>query len=222
MAIVGTLAVTMAACSSSSSSSTTTTPGSITALVGKRIPGTGTSWTKIANGYTHPANVGGTSIPPVSTFNSAAGSGEYVSFFQFSDSAAAAAFYSNPPVAARLFAEGIQGFEPTAGATSVAAPSKWLDLRQCDYSSSNAVASVVGEPSGGKMDAAGNCSTGTPSSVGFATVTQRGNVVVLVSTFGGGPDLGIGITAAIASTVVAQNMKLTASTVAFMASAGVR
>jgi hypothetical protein len=151
------------------------------ALNGKRIAGTKYPWLPIANPYVHPKDIGGTSTPPLTT----SGSQGSVSFFDFSSKSKATTFYNNPPVAARIDDDGVEWIAPLAGATEVGAPSKWVDLQECLYTDPPAVASVVGEPSGGKVNASGTCTSGALGHIGFAEVIQRGKVVVLVATFGG-------------------------------------
>jgi hypothetical protein len=188
--VVVIIVVAIAAGSSSTKptgSSSSTKPTGFAALTGKRLSGTSSAWLPIASPAVHPVDVAGTSTPPVLTRPDNAY--KSVTFFDFPSSASAAAFYSNPPQPV-LTASPLQelpavvggGIQPLAGATATPTPSQWLDLRECVYSASSA---VPGSPSGGIIDAAGNCSKGTPTSIGIAMIIQRGPVVVLVQTLGG-------------------------------------
>jgi len=182
------LAVLLAACSSSPSTNAAK-PTGFAALTGKRLSGTSSSWLAIASPAAHPVDVAGTSTPPVITDNESAF--QSVTFFDFPTSAAAATFYSNPPLASVLTSSPLQvlsaveGFQPLAGASALPAPSRWLDLRECLYAAGHAVQSVVGTPSGGKIDAAGNCSIGAPRAIGLGMIFHQGTVVVIVETLGG-------------------------------------
>jgi hypothetical protein len=181
------------------------------ALVGKRLPGAPKTWLPIANPYTHPVDVAGSSTPPLVTF----GTGQEVDFFEFRTSKEASAFYSNPPLAARMVTNTIQGFESLAGATGIPGPSRWLGMRDCAWSSGPA----TGELSGGTINAAGKCSAGAPGFLGFAIIMQRGTTVAIAHTISGGP-LGIGIQAAGNATVVAQNKALASHASELMKSVG--
>ncbi len=205
----------------SATQSTTTGPVSITVLIGKRIPGASAGWIAIASPESDPVNVAGTSVPPLVTNNGSLG--ESVSFFQFLTVSQASAFYLQPPAAARLVFPGIQAYQVIADANAAPPPSRWLDLRECLRSGGPGPGGAEGAdtPSGGSMDAAGNCSVGTPSSIGFATELQRGNVVVLVQTMGGSPVLGsAGISTTADSTTVSLNTALTTKTLSLMNSLG--
>ena len=136
------------------------------ALDGKRVPGTPKSWLPIANPYIHPKNVAGTDVPPVIT-----GSFLGINFFHFSSTAKAKAFYADPPLAARMGEDGVLAYASLPGPTGVPAPSRGVDLRSCLFS--------TGGSAGGTMNAAGACSAGVPSSLGTATIAQRGKVVVI-------------------------------------------
>lgn len=170
-------AAVLAGCGSSSTSS-----DPLAALNGKQIPGT-SEWLAIASPYKSPTDVAGTVTPPVQTNNT---SGETVSWFAFASPSAAASFYNSPPLAARLIVTGIQAYRPLAGSTGVPQPSRGLDLRECLWSGGPGQGGSAGRgtPSGGAMDAAGNCSQGTPSSIGVATVVQQGKIVVISEGIG--------------------------------------
>ena len=170
-------AVVLAGCGSS----TTSSSDPLAALDGKQLPGT-SEWIAIASPFKSPTDVAGTITPPVQTNNT----GETVSWFAFASPAAAASFYKSPPLAARLIATGIQGYRPRAGSTGIPQASRGLDLRECLWSGGPGQGGSAGRgtPSGGTMDAAGNCTQGTPSSIGVATIVQRGRIVVISQAVG--------------------------------------
>ncbi len=166
--------VALAGCGSSSSSNP------LAALSGKRLPGTSSEWLPIASPMSHPANVAGTVTPPVQTSSAPLG-GDAVAFFAFGSPAAAEAFYKGPPIDARLVTFGILQYRPLVGATGVPQPSRGLDLRTCLWSYSGP---GHGTPSGGSMTASGTCTQGASSSMGVATIVQRGSIVVISQSLG--------------------------------------
>jgi hypothetical protein len=192
--------------------------------MGKRVPGTNKTWLTIASPYSSPKDVAGSSVPPVITDTSTS-PGDTIEFFEFPSTGTAAKFASALPVAARLIAAGVQRFEPVAGPTtgqSVPAPVEWYDLQECLYATGQAAAAAVGEPSGGKMNASGGCSVGTASSIGFAEAIQRGKVVAIVETFGGGPILGsAGANGAIDAAAVSANQTYATGTVQLLQKVGI-
>lgn len=165
--------VALAGCGSSSSSNP------LAALSGKRLPGT-SGWVPIESPMAHPADVSTTVTPPVQTNDT---SGHTVSFFAFGSDADAAAFYKNLPLEARAvaIAPGILQYRSLAGSTGVPQPSRGLDLRDCLWSGGPGQGGAAGRgtPSGGTMNASGSCSVGSPSSMGVATIIQRGKIVVI-------------------------------------------
>lgn len=158
----------LAACGSGSSSDP------LAALNGKQLAGT-SEWIPIASPLKNPTDVAGTVTPPVQTSSAPLG-GDSVAFFAFSTPAAAEAFYKTPPIDARLDIFGILQYRPLAGAPGVPQPSRGLDLRTCLWSFSGP---GHGTPSTGSMTASGNCTEGSSSSMGVATITQRGRIVVI-------------------------------------------
>ncbi len=153
-------------------------PSGFDALMGKAVPGAPSDWLPIANPYAAPEDVAGTVVPPIITGDIT----NNVYFFDFKNSATAATFYKAPPVAARMELGGILEFAPMSGTTGVASPSKGLDLRTCLWAGGphQGGAAEKGEPSGGALKQDGQCSKGTNSSLGTATILRRGPVVVLV------------------------------------------
>jgi hypothetical protein len=203
------------------SSGTTTTTG-FSSLIGKRVPGTSSAWLAIASPEAHPVDVAGSSSPPLVTNDDSTGQAVY--FFEFPSSEDASAFYSNPPVASELVSTGVQAVESVSGATGVPTPSRWLDLRECLWSGGPGEGGTAGAgtPSGGKMNSAGKCSVGTPSSIGFAIIMQRSTTVAIAQAVGGGSVLGsAGIQAAIDSTVASESMALAAHTSELLKTVGV-
>ncbi len=153
------------------------------ALNGKRLAGTSSStWLPIASPFKHPTNLDGTITPPVETNDLT----HTVSFFEFKSASATSAFYANPPLAARLITFGIQQYRPLAGATGIAAPARGLDLRECLWAGGAGQGGVAGKgtPSGGTMNASGDCTKGTSSSIGVAIIVRVGNVVVISQATG--------------------------------------
>jgi hypothetical protein len=167
-------AIALAGCGSSASTNPLATLG------GKRLPGTSSEWIAIASPMSHPANVAGTVTPPVQTSSAPLG-GDTVAFFAFGSPAAAEAFYKGPPIAARLVTFGILQYRPLVGGTGVPQPSRGLDLRTCLWSYSGP---GHGTPSGGSITASDNCTKGSSSSMGVATIVRRGKIVVMSQSTG--------------------------------------
>lgn len=199
LAIVAGISTVSAGCGSATNQSgtPTTQPSNLTkfaALSGKRLAGTSSDWVPIASPFSSPKNVSKTITPPVETDGMGAdGSQQTVSFFDFSNSADATAFYSNLPLEARLISTGILAYLPFAGDTGIPMPSRGLDLRACLWvgGSGQGGDSGRGTPSGGNLLPSGQCSAGTgakvgspSSSIGVATIFQRGQVVVIVESIG--------------------------------------
>jgi hypothetical protein len=158
-------------------------PSGFAALSGKRISGTSPDWIPIASPFNHPANVSTTITPPVETDGMGAdGSQEVVSFFDFGSAAAASAFYAGPPLGARLASPGILAYQPLVGNAGIPLPSRGLDLRSCLWAGGPNQGGTAGRgtPSGGELLPSGQCSIGTSSSIGVATIFRRGSVVVIV------------------------------------------
>ncbi len=65
-------------------------------------------------------------------------------------------------------------------------PSRGLDLRSCLWAGGPGQGgdSGRGTPSGGNLLPSGQCSAGTSSSIGVATILRRGAVVVIVESIG--------------------------------------
>jgi hypothetical protein len=171
--------VLLSGCGEATTSGSPAAPKSFAMLSGQRLAGTGSDWIAIASPFNQPANVDRTITPPIQTNDTT----YTVAFFDFNSASDAASFYMNPPLDARLILTGILAYQTLAGDTAVPAPSRGLDLRSCLWKGGPGQGGAgAGTPSGGTMDAAGNCSVGTSSSIGVATILQRGDIVVLVES----------------------------------------
>jgi hypothetical protein len=205
----------LSACDTSSGSLATSA-----ALIGKRIPGTGSGWHPITAGK-HPKNFAGTATPPVGTDD--AGDVESVIFFEFANPNAAEAFYVNPQAAVPHIEPGPQAFLTLAGPGPLAAPSRWLNLSWCVWTGGPDPRGIpVGAPFA-IPDPAGQCTKGTVNSLGIASISERGNMVFFVQASGRGdidggaaPTIG---NAAYASEVAA-NVALSNSTLTLLHSVG--
>jgi hypothetical protein len=203
------------------SSSTGMAAAGFRSLIGKRVPGTSAAWLAIASPEAHPVDVAGTSSPPLVTNDDALAQAVY--FLGFANSKDAADFYVSPTVKVELVSNGVEGFEAVSGAPHVTAPARWLDLRECLWSGGPGEGGSrgAGTPSGGEMDAAGKCSSGTPSSIGFAIIMRRGSTVAIAQCGGGGNILGsAGVQAAIDVKVVTQTTALASHTSELLTSVG--
>jgi hypothetical protein len=193
-ASVAVLSVGLLSCASATTQSGTPTapPSNLTrfaALAGKSLSGTSADWIPIASPFKNPVKVSTTIAPPVETDGPGVdGATQTVAFFDFANEADASAFFNNPPVDAHLISPGILAFESLAGDTGIPNPSRGLDLRSCLWvGGPGQGAAGAGTPSGGHLLPSGQCSpgqgaaAGSPSSsIGAATILQRGDVVVLV------------------------------------------
>lgn len=167
------------------------------ALQGKRLAGTTKAWLPIANPYTHPKDIGGSSEPPLITNDDSGGVA--VTFFDFKSKEAATKFYDSPPQASARILVGLgtaQGYAPllpwaqvpTGWTIGVPSPARDTALNGC-------VLSTNYELSGGKMNAAGKCSgssTSVAGAIGDAIILRRGTVVVIASAIVGTTTLSIG------------------------------
>lgn len=171
-----TLAIISVALLSSACGSTQSKPHGFAALKGKRLSGTSSNWLPIASPFSHPNNISTTVVPPMQTNDT----NHTVSFFELKSKNDATAFYLNPPLASRLIAYGILQYQSLPGSTGIPQPSRGLDLRTCLWAGGpNQGGSAGGTPSGGTMNPAGKCNIGVSSSMGVATIIQRGNIVII-------------------------------------------
>lgn len=93
-----------------------------------------------------------------------------VTFYDFSSTAAAKAFYLAPPGSMLSFLRGAMGYSTLTGTIAVPARTRGVDLRSC-----------VGEGASIALFPNGRCSDGSQSfSIGVATITQIGPVVMMV------------------------------------------
>ena len=138
--------------------------------------------------------------------------------FSFPDSRSAAVFYSDP--------SKLNGYEYAISRVSflskggpVSQPSKWLQVRSCvaRTASENPQAPPVGAPAA-VPSLSDKCPTGLAStSIEIASVTRRGNVVVVVQSDGYyfSPD-GMGLTEAQLDSYLAKNASITRATLSFL------
>lgn len=157
-------------------------PATTNALIGQRVAGAPSSWSPIQ--MVHNQDISGVSAVPLLT--GVAGpddSLEGISFYEFPSPRAAAAFYVHPSPALVALLGGWP--ESLKGTGPVSAESRWLDLELCIYEGSGPNPNKVprGAPSA-IPKAKGKCAVGVPRSGGIASITQRGNVVFVVSPSG--------------------------------------
>jgi hypothetical protein len=101
-----------------------------------------------------------------------------VQFIVFRSTSTATAYYERPGV---NLAEDQASQRPLAGPRPTSAPSRWIDLQQCLYESGpNPHQAPKGAPAS-TMKSSGKCPIGTATSVGLATITLRGPVVIIVN-----------------------------------------
>jgi hypothetical protein len=142
-------------------------PTPLKALDGKELPGTSPNdWSVLQEEADFPA-------PATDMEQTASNDLAYsVAIFDFASSTDAASFYATPPPAIRGFVGGALAYTPLIASTGLASPSRAMDIRACG---SNATGLLSILPSG-------QCSNGgEPYSVGVATITQRGAVVVFAA-----------------------------------------
>lgn len=168
----------LAACGSSS---TNAGPSSqLHKIQGMRLPHT-SGWVPIARPYKKPKNVDGAVTPPVETISAS----HQVIFLEFPSTAAATAFYRKPTTAGLFVAA--QQFRSLSGVTGVPQPSRGLDALACLFKGGPARGRLAG-----RLNAAGRCTAGTPSSLGVAVIVLRGKFVVLSVGPTPGPRLVVG------------------------------
>lgn len=172
-----------AGCSSERNQATPTT--GFAALNGKRLAGTSAEWIPISSPFDPPKNVATTISPPLRTVRNGPGANTFtsVAFFDFATSSDATTFYENPPVDARLNLVSIQAFKSLDGETAVPPPSRGVDLRSCVWEGGDNEG-PLGSYAAGQLSASGECSLGHASSIGVATIIQRGPIVVIIESIG--------------------------------------
>ncbi len=93
-----------------------------------------------------------------------------VTFYDFSSTVSAKAFYRAPPGALLSFLRGAMGYTSLGGTVAVPARTRGVDLRSC-----------LSEGAGLALFPDGRCSDGSQSfSLGVGTITQSGPVVMMV------------------------------------------
>jgi hypothetical protein len=154
---------------------------SISALVGKRVPMAPASWSRIVKGrIPSPRLYGplGRSVKDLLVTGLEDASYPSVQFIVFKSTSAARAYYERP--GANL-APNTSSQRPLAGPRPASSPSRWIDLQQCLYESGpNPHQAPKGAPAS-TMTSSGRCPIGTATSVGLATISLRGSVVIIVN-----------------------------------------
>jgi hypothetical protein len=153
----------------------------ISALVGKRVPMAPASWYRIVKGRIPlPRRYGPLWRSVEDLFVTGLGDPQYpsVQFIVFRSTSTARAYYQRPGVNLAVN----QSFQrPLVGPRPASAPSRWIDLQQCLYESGpNPHQAPQGAPAS-TMTSSGTCPIGTATSVGLATITLRGPVVIIVN-----------------------------------------
>jgi hypothetical protein len=214
------LPVLVAACGGTSSASNV----GINALIGHRVAGTPASWGQIVKFKHLHFNFAGESAAPIFTGTAGPdGSLDGISFYEFASAGAASAFFLHPPQA---LVSSVGGTSiPLNGTGPVSAPSQWLELETCIYEGSGPNPNLA--PKGAQAatpTATGKCTAGVPMSGGFASMTQRGNVVFVVNpngflVTGGKPPLSS--TATLSKDSISDNTTLTENTLALLDQVGI-
>jgi hypothetical protein len=209
------LALLLAACGGGSGASS-----GVISLIGKRIPGTSSSWHPIAVSKSVARAVTPSALTYQGTLN------QFVAFFEFSSPSSASTFYNNPQPAAQLLELGPQGFVNLPGSGPVQAPSRWVNRSWCIWTGGpNPRGIPTGAPFGVHPDSRGRCSQGARESLGFASISRRGDVVFIVQTGGNADELSNGSGPVIGSpadsALVTQNIKLAVGTLTLFSSANI-
>ncbi len=148
---------------------------------------------------------------------------EGISFYEFPTSRAATAFYLHPPPA--LVA--LVGGRPVAlkGNGPVSTPSRWLDLELCIFEGNGPNPNHAPKGAPAAMPTAhGKCAVGDPRSGGIASITQRGNIVFVVSPYGvtqPGEGVPPNVSAAPSTSQIAKTVTLTGNTLNLMHQVGI-
>ena len=154
---------------------------SISALVGKRVPMAPASWYRIVKGRIPPPRLYGPLWRSVEDlFVTGLGVASYpsVQFIVFRSTSTARAYYERPGV---NLAHNTSSQRPLAGPRPASSPSRWIDLQQCLYESGpNPHQAPKGAPAS-TVTSSGTCPIGTATSVGLATISLRGSVVIIVN-----------------------------------------
>jgi hypothetical protein len=150
-------------------------------IIGKQIPGAPSGWSLITRPPAYPEQFKALGLPSglestAYADGPASATDPAVDFFVFSSSDAAQFFYDHP---GHDFAELESQMRPLAGASPVP-DSRWIDLENCIYlSGPNPNAAPLGAPSS-EMTPSGRCPIGSPRSVGLASITRLGSMVLVV------------------------------------------
>lgn len=153
----------------------------ISGLVGKRVPMAPASWYRIVKGRIPPPRLYGPlwrSVADLFVTGLQVANYPSVQFIVFRSTSTARAYYQRPGV---NLAEDQSAQRPLAGPKPDSAPSRWIDLQQCLYESGpNPHQAPKGAPAS-TMTSSGRCPIGAATSVGLATITLRGSVVIIVN-----------------------------------------
>jgi hypothetical protein len=150
-------------------------------IIGKTIPGAPSGWSVVTRPTDYPEQFKALGLPSGLESSAYAHDPESatdpaVYFFLFFSSDAAQAFYDHP---GHDFAALESQMRPLAGASPVP-HSRWIDLENCIYlAGPNPHDAPVGAPSS-EMTPSGRCPIGSPRSVGLASITRMGDIVVVV------------------------------------------
>jgi hypothetical protein len=153
----------------------------ISALVGKRVPMAPASWYRIVKGRIPPPRHYGPlwrSVEDLFVTGLQVSTYPSVQFIVFRSTSTARTYYEHPGVNLAV-SQSLQ--RPLAGPRPASAPSRWMDLQQCLYESGpNPHQAPKGAPAS-TMTSSGTCPIGTATSVGLATISLRGSVVIIVN-----------------------------------------
>lgn len=153
----------------------------ISALVGKRVPMAPASWYRIVKSQSPPPRPYGPlwrSVEDLFVTGSGVASYPSVQFIVFRSTATARAYYERPGL---NLAHNTSSQRPLTGPRPASSPSRWIDLQQCLYESGpNPHQASKGAPAS-TMTSSGRCPIGTATSVGLATISLRGSVVIIVN-----------------------------------------
>lgn len=153
----------------------------LSSIVGKPIPGAPNGWSLVTRPPAYPEQFKALGLPSglestVYAHGPESPTDQAVYFFLFSSTDAARSFYDHP---GHDFAALESQMRPLAGASPVP-HSRWIDLENCIYlSGPNPHRAPVGAPSS-EMTASGRCPIGSPRSVGLASITRLGPIVIVV------------------------------------------
>jgi hypothetical protein len=203
-------------------SATGASPVKVDVLVGKRVAGTPSTWNRIGK-WKRPV-ISGTAGPGLFTGTESPNeTPDGISFFQFPSTKAATAFFAHP-------SSGVSGVIggmpiPLSSPGPASAPSRWIDEESCIYEGTgpNPHHAPKGAPSATPSHG-GKCAVGVPMSGGIASMTKRGNVVMIVNPVGyAQPDVAVpsSFSTTQPTSATRDNVTLTASALRLLHQSGV-